>query len=180
MGGEIDGHGSNLSGGPLRDALLRIPPPLVYVAVFLVGVAIDAVLPTPPIPGELERSRELVGAAILALGVLLGPANALMFLFRGTTLNPVGSPKRLFTGGVYRVSRNPMYLGLLMIYVGVALVQWQLWAFLLVLIPFLVVDRIYIPAEEQRMSEAFGEPYERYSKRVRRWLGTRLSSSAAS
>ena len=94
-----------------------------------------------------------------------------MFLFRGTTLNPAGSPKRLFTGGLYRISRNPMYLGLLLIYAGVALVQWQLWALLLMLVPFLVVDRIYIPAEEQRMSAVFGQPYERYCKRVRRWLG---------
>ena len=174
---ETDGP-RRLSGrGPLRSPLLRIPPPLVYVAVFLIGVGIGAVLPTPRISAELERPRELMGAAILALGVLLGPANALMFLFRGTTLNPVGSPKRLFTGGVYRISRNPMYLGLLMIYAGIGLVRWQPWALLLVVIPFFVVDRIYIPAEEQRMSESFGEPYERYRARVRRWLGTLPASS---
>jgi protein-S-isoprenylcysteine O-methyltransferase Ste14 len=168
---------TKFGGGPLRTALLRIPPPLVYVAVFLIGVGIDAVLPTPAISVALERPRELTGAAILAVGLLLGPANALMFLFRGTTLNPVGSPKRLFTGGVYRVSRNPMYLGLLMIYAGIALLRWQLWALLLIVVPFFVVDRIYIPSEERRMSDAFGEPYERYRKRVRRWLGTASESS---
>jgi protein-S-isoprenylcysteine O-methyltransferase Ste14 len=175
--GETGGHRSNLSSGPLRIGLLRIPPPLVYIVVFLVGVGIDTVIPIPRMSSELERSCALMGATVLALGVLLGPANALMFLFRGTTLNPVGSPTRLFTGGVYRISRNPMYLGLLMIYAGVALLQWQLWALLLILVPFFVVDRIYIPAEERRMLEVFGEQYERYCKRVMRWLGTTSENS---
>jgi protein-S-isoprenylcysteine O-methyltransferase Ste14 len=156
----------------LRPALLRIPPPIVCVAAFPIGVSIEALLPTPRISAEFERPRELIGASILTLGALLGPANALMFLLRGTTLNPVDSPKRLFTGGVYQISRNPMYLGLLLIYAGIALLRWQLWALLLIVIPFFVVDRIYIPTEEQRMFEAFGEAYERYRKRVRRWLGT--------
>ena len=118
-----------------------------------------------------------MGASVLALGALLGPVNALMFLLRGTTLNPVGSPKRLFTGGVYRISRNPMYLGLLLIYAGIALLRWQLWPLLLIFIPFFVVDRIYIPAEEQKMFEAFGEPYVRYRERVGRWVGTGPGSS---
>lgn len=174
---EADGHQRNLGGGALRAALLRIPPPLVYLAVFLIGVGIEGVVPTPRISAALERPREFMGAAMLAVGHVLGPANALMFLLRGTTLNPVGSPKRLFTGGVYRISRNPMYLGVLMIYAGIALVQWQLWALLLIVIPFFVVDRIYIPAEEQRISQAFGEPYERYRKRVRRWIGTAPQNS---
>ena len=174
---DADGNQGNLSGGPLRTALFRTPPPLVYVAVFLIGVGINALLPVPRIPGELEGLREWTGVATPALGVLLGPVNASMFLVRGTTLNPVGSPRRLFTGGVYRISRDPMYLGLLMIYAGIALVRWQVWALLMIVIPFLVVDRIYIPAEEQRMSEAFGAPYERYRLRVRRWLGIGPESS---
>jgi protein-S-isoprenylcysteine O-methyltransferase Ste14 len=174
---ETDGHGRSPGGGALRAALLRIPPPLIYVAVFLIGMGIEAVLPTPRMSAELERARELMGASVLALGALLGPVNALMFLLRGTTLNPVGSPKRLFTGGVYRISRNPMYLGLLLIYAGIALLRWQLWPLLLIFIPFFVVDRIYIPAEEQKMFEAFGEPYVRYRERVRRWVGTGPGSS---
>lgn len=79
------------------------------------------------------------------------------------------------TGGVYRLSRNPMYLGLLLVYAGVALLQWQIWALVLIALPFAAVDRVYIPVEERRMMEAFGEAYIGYCGRVRRWLGTRPS-----
>jgi protein-S-isoprenylcysteine O-methyltransferase Ste14 len=150
--------------------LLRIPPPLIYIAAFLLGFGLQRLLPAPAAPPGLVDWSQAVGAVVLTFGVVLGPANALMFLVRGTTLNPVRTPTRLFTGGVYRFSRNPMYIGLLLIYAGVALLHWQLWALLLIWIPFGVVDRIYIPFEEQRMRNEFGADYASYCRRVRRWL----------
>ena len=168
---------TRLAGGAVQSVLLRIPPPLVYIAAFLLGIGIDFLLPVHGASPGLKGPAHAAGAFLLAMGVLLGPANALMFLFRGTTLNPARAPRRLFTGGVYRVSRNPMYLGLLLVYAGVALLQWQLWALLLIALPFAAVDRVYIPVEEKRMSEAFGEAYMSYCGRVRRWLGTRRSGT---
>ena len=150
--------------------LLRIPPPLVYIAAFLVGVGVQRLLPVPAVPPELVGWNQAVGAVLLTFGFVLGPANALMFLLRGTTLNPLRAPARLFTGGAYRFSRNPMYIGLLLIYAGVALLHWQLWALLLIWIPFGVVDRVYVPFEEQRMLNEFGADYASYCGRVGRWL----------
>lgn len=147
--------------------LLRVPPPLVCVAAFLAGMGLQRLVPLPA-PAWHEA-----GAVLLALGILPGPANALMFLARGTTLDPARPPRRLFTGGLYRFTRNPMYIGLLLVHAGVALLQAQPWALLFVVLPWAVVNRIYIPCEEQRMAEAFGEPYLAYCRRVRRWLGTR-------
>jgi len=154
----------------VSSALLRIPPPVVYIAAFLVGVGVQRILPAPAVPSGLVGWNQAVGAALLAFGLVLGPANALMFLVRGTTLNPMRAPARLFTGGVYRFSRNPMYIGLLLIYAGVALLQWQLWALLLIGVPFWAVDRVYVPLEEQRMLSEFGADYAEYCSRVGRWL----------
>ena len=153
--------------------LLRIPPPLVYIAAFLIGTGVQRLLPAPAAPPELVGWNEAAGAVLLTMGFVLGPANALMFLVRGTTLNPLRAPARLFTGGAYRFSRNPMYIGLLLIYAGVALLHWQLCALLLIWIPFVVVDRVYIPFEEQRMLNEFGADYASYCRRVGRWLTIR-------
>lgn len=153
--------------------LLRIPPPLVYVATFLSGFGLQRILPAPAAPPGLVDWSQAIGAVLLTFGIVLGPANALMFLARGTTLNPVRTPTRLFTGGVYRFSRNPMYIGLLLIFAGVALLHWQLCALLLIWIPFVVVDRVYIPFEERRMLNEFGADYASYCRRVGRWLTIR-------
>ncbi|RQP26010.1 methyltransferase family protein [Piscinibacter terrae] len=171
IGGNRNDQPIPASGGDgAGSVLLRIPPPLVYVAAFLLGFGLQRLLPAPAAPPGLVDWSQAVGAVLLTLGVVLGPANALMFLFRGTTLNPVRTPTRLFTGGVYRFSRNPMYIGLLLIYAGVALLHWQLYALLLIWIPFGVVDRVYIPFEEQRMLNEFGADYASYCGRVGRWL----------
>lgn len=157
-------------GGPL---LVHVPPPLVYVAVFLLGVGLQRVVPLVLPLGVHAPAVRAAGGAALALGILLGPMNALMFLARGATLNPTRTPKRLFTGGVYRITRNPMYLGLLLVYAGLAFMHAQIWALILIAVPFAAADRIYIPCEEQRMTEAFGADYLQYCRRVRRWIGLR-------
>lgn len=74
---------------------------------------------------RLEAPLQAIGAVMLALLILLGPANALMFVTRGTTLNAAHAPKRLFTGGIYRITRNPICIGLLLVYAGAALVHAQ-------------------------------------------------------
>lgn len=162
--------------GRVRSLLPRIPPPLIFVAAFLLGVGLQRLVPLPPIGPGAEDAVRAAGALLLVVGILLGPANALMFLLRGTTLNPVRSPSRLFTGGVYRISRNPMYIGVALIYAGVALLHLQGWALVLIVVPLWVVDRVYIPSEEQRLTQAFGAAYVAYCRRVRRWLGVRRIS----
>ena len=153
--------------------LLRIPPPLVYVASFLLGLGLQRLLPWMPVAARHEPALQAAGALVLATGILLGPLNALMFLLRGTTLNPSRAPKQLFTGGVYRITRNPMYIGLTLVYVGVALLHAQAWSLLLVVVPLAVVDRVYIPCEERWMAQTFGAEYDAYCQRVRRWLGVK-------
>jgi protein-S-isoprenylcysteine O-methyltransferase Ste14 len=162
--------------GRARSLLLKIPPPAIYVAVFLAGVGVQQLAPWPWTAAGGPETLEAIGGALIVLGILLAPANALMFLVRGTTLNPNRAPARLFTGGVYRFTRNPMYLGLLLVYTGVALLKAQGWALLLLPVPFLVVDRVYIPCEERHLAQTFGADYRRYCARVRRWLGVRRRS----
>ena len=89
---------------------------------------------------------------------------------RRTTLNPFASPSVLVSRGLYRFSRNPMYLCLIIAYLGAALMIGSAWPLLTLLVPVAVLALTVIPFEEARMREIFGASYQDYYARVRRWL----------
>ena len=90
--------------------------------------------------------------------------------WRKTTLNPYGKPQRLLSEGPFRVSRNPLYIGMLIMYVGGGLFWGNVWFFLLM--PLLVAWLQFgiIRHEEQLLRKHFGEDYIEYCRKVRRWL----------
>lgn len=111
-----------------------------------------------------------LGWALIAVGVVLGPVSAGRFVFRRTTLKPHGSASALVTDGAYAWTRNPIYVGLAAIYLGVALVLGAVWPLPLIAAPLLLLNSVVIPFEEARMRDLFGSAYEAYCARVRRWL----------
>jgi protein-S-isoprenylcysteine O-methyltransferase Ste14 len=88
----------------------------------------------------------------------------------GTTIKPYQESSNLVTSGVFQVSRNPMYLGMVLILIGVAVLLRSLSP-LLVVIPFAVlIDQIYIRVEEKMLTEKFGTRWEAYKTKTGRWL----------
>jgi protein-S-isoprenylcysteine O-methyltransferase Ste14 len=144
-----------------------LPPPLYFGLAFAAGMVLHHFVPLSlgDFPG-----RVVAGAVLLVAGVVFGPLLAAAFLARRTTLNPFGAPSVLMTGGVYRVSRNPMYLGVLLIYLGGCVLVQSLWPLPLLVFPLAILDRVVIPFEEASMRSAFGAAYDAYCSRVRRWL----------
>jgi len=110
------------------------------------------------------------GWILLVMGVLLGPASAILFLVKRTTVIPTARPTKLITYGAYRFTRNPMYLGMSIIYAGVAIILGSLWSLVLLPIPVLVMNAVVIPMEEANAREEFGEQYLAYCRKARRWL----------
>ena len=117
--------------------------------------------------------RSLISAATCVTGLVLCALGVLPFRRAGTTVDPT-RPERasaLVTTGIYSVTRNPMYLGMLLV-----IVAWGLWlanAVGLILAPLafvLYLDRVQIPREERALAAAFGADYAGYASRVRRWL----------
>jgi protein-S-isoprenylcysteine O-methyltransferase Ste14 len=113
------------------------------------------------------------GAVPAAAGIALAAAALLRFRAARTTVNPLdpGKASQLVTGGVFRLSRNPMYLGLTLLLIG-----WALWlgsASPWVVPPLfvLVMTVAQIIPEEQALGRLFGEPYADYRRRVARWIG---------
>lgn len=148
--------------------LFRLPPPLLFAAAFGLGALLQRVVPLPALPPD--RRVHAAGIAIVAIGIALALSLLGAFLRRGTTLNPFGAPTRLITGGAYRISRNPMYLSLVLVYLGATVLYGAIWPLLLLAAPLAVLTRFVIPQEEARLHHAFGAAYAAYCTRVRRWL----------
>lgn len=148
----------------------RFPPPLTYIVVYVIGLAIHRWLPIWIIPESYRSALAIVGGFLVAIGLLLAGASFALFLHRRTTVKPHGEPVHLIDIGPFIISRNPMYLSLTLIYVGAAVWQAMLWPLILVVIPVAIVNSITIPFEERRLRTIFGPSYEEYCRRVRRWI----------
>lgn len=112
----------------------------------------------------------LLGVAPIVLGAALVLAAGLSLKRHGTTVKPLRRPRALVTGGAFRISRHPIYLGFVVAAGGAALVLGTLTPWLPVAALALFLDVAFVRFEEQRLTEAFGTEWETYCSRVRRWL----------
>ena len=111
-----------------------------------------------------------VGGAVALLGAGLMLAALVPFLRAGTTVVPHRQPSALVVSGVFRISRNPIYLGDVLILAGLSL-RWEAWLGLVLLPGFVwVLRRRFIEPEEARLRAAFGAEYVAWAARVRRWV----------
>ncbi len=156
-------------GSPPQHAGVRFPPPLLYVAGIAVGVGLHRWWPLPMTAGA--SPGRAVGAAICLLAyVALFFGSFAVFRRARTTLIPNRPAAALVTAGPYRFTRNPMYLSLVALYLGVTLLANTWWPLLLLPIVVFAVDRVVIAREERYLAHAFPAEYEAYRTRVRRWL----------
>src|SRR5690348_3748913 len=111
---------------------VRFPPPLVYVAGLALGIAVGRVLNLPGL-GLPPNIRSLLGGVIVLAGLIVSFASVGLFLRRGTAIIPYKPATSLVTSGIYRWTRNPMYVSLALVYAGLAVLLNSLPA--LVLLP---------------------------------------------
>ena len=155
--------------GPVSRTLLRIPVPWVFVLMYLVGAGVEAAFH----PGGFVRDYTWLtpfGLVVFALGALLAGWGWTIFHRAKTTRVPGENSTSLVTWGPYRFTRNPMYVGLSLAYIGEAAIQHQLVP--LVLLPLVIVylNQVVIPVEEERLRAVFGQEYEQYRSKVGRWI----------
>ncbi|MFO1217243.1 MAG: isoprenylcysteine carboxylmethyltransferase family protein [Burkholderiaceae bacterium] len=147
----------------------RVPPPLVGLAIAAAMWPLAKLLPRVITLGGWHRA---IALAVAATGLALAGAAVIEFRRAHTTVNPLRPARAtvLVSGGVFRLSRNPMYAGLML-----ALLAWALWlASPLALagpVAFVAyIDRFQIRPEERALAARFGADFENYRARVRRWL----------
>ncbi len=146
-----------------------IPPPLLYVVIFLLSVYIQKLFPLTSLFFKTSIAF-ILGILFAIIGlILLIPAVVKFFKTKNTliTIKPANS---LQTTGIYSITRNPMYLGLLNIYTGIAFFKGNWWTLMLIPIVILTITYLVILKEEKYMARAFGNLYVEYSKNVRRWI----------
>lgn len=148
----------------------RIPwPPMLYATLAVAAALLERYVPGLPAWPESLVLRWLGWGLVLAG---LGVALAGIFRFRadGTTVDPTGRASRLATAGIYAYTRNPMYLGAVVGFVGFALALRSPWLLLLLPLMVLALIRLAIRPEEAYLERRFGAAYMDYKARVRRWI----------
>jgi len=151
-------------------ARVFVPPPLLFVAPLLVGLWLNARSHWPIVA---VRSPVLIALGVITIvaGLAIDVAAIRTFGKRGTTVLPAfRSTSVIVDSGPYRFSRNPMYVGLSLIYVGVSVALNTIWPLALLPVAVIAVDQYVIRREERYLSSRFGNEYEAYRRRVRRWL----------
>jgi len=147
----------------------RIPPPVVVILTGLLMWVVSLFAPPLPVPLLL---RAVMASALAAVGIVCAGAGARGFLREGTTIDPhhPEDASSLLTTGIYSRTRNPIYLGMLVI-----LLAWDLflmaWPTIVGPIVFvLYITRFQILPEERALAEKFGQAYTDYKAKTRRWL----------
>lgn len=146
---------------------LNTNPPTFLLAALVLAVALNFAV---PILNLVPAPWRLLGALPLILGVVVNFQADQAFHTAETAVDPSKDPSALVTFGPYRLTRNPMYFGFVLILLGVALLLGSLSPYLAVLAFGLLMNTTFIPIEEQKLAAAFGSQWAAYQRRVRRWL----------
>lgn len=152
---------------PSPSAGVRIDPQLIYAIPLAVGLLVERWFPTRATP---DRLAVPLGIGCVALGVAVAFAAVHRFRSASTTLQPWEPTTALVTGGPFRFSRNPIYLGYTLLYLGVGFWVNSLWPLLLLPGVLWLMHRLVIHREEAYLEHQFGEGYLAYRRSVRRWL----------
>jgi protein-S-isoprenylcysteine O-methyltransferase Ste14 len=146
-----------------------IPPPLFYVLIFIAAVFIQKII---PIADKLFRllAIKVVGVILLIVALFFLVKSLRQFFLTKNTLVLIKPASSLQTTGIYGMTRNPMYVGLTIVYLGIACFIGNLWNFILLPVLFIIVQEYIIKREEKYLELEFGQEYRDYKRTVRRWL----------
>ena len=149
------------------DKSKRVLPPVYFLAALVSMGALHFFLPIAPM---FDPPYPYCGSLLFITGVVLVLWGARSFSRAGTTIKPFQDPSALVTGGPYRYSRNPIYLGLVLALIGAGLLLGTLSPFVVVPVFIWLIQQRFIQPEEAALEKTFGSAYGQYKRQVRRWL----------
>ena len=142
----------------------KIPPPIVTIIILSIIYLFDL--------NEYNLNTDIISILILFIGLIFILSAVIQFVNRKTTVNPTKPHKTttLVITGTYKITRNPMYLGMLLIIISFAFYKTSIIS--IILIPFFIfyINKFQIEPEELEMRKKFGKEYEDYCKKVDRWI----------
>jgi len=145
-------------------------PPRLFLAALLLGLALDRLLPLRLGTHEGGPAHWIAGGFLVVIGLALATAGIRNFGSAATPVPTIEPTRTLVTTGIHGFSRNPIYLGMFLIYAGIGVAVRSSWMLLLAL-PLIIVMRYgVVGREEAYLERRFGDSYRAYKARVRRWL----------
>jgi protein-S-isoprenylcysteine O-methyltransferase Ste14 len=143
------------------------PPPLVYAGALAIGFLLHRFFPIKCLPGAASR---FLGRVCMSLSGMLALSALVEMRRAGTHVDPKQPATALVTQGPFRLTRNPLYLSLTLLYTGIAFMVNSLWAIFLLPGAVIVMRYGVINREERYLEQKFGEDYLTYKAKVRRWI----------
>jgi protein-S-isoprenylcysteine O-methyltransferase Ste14 len=147
---------------------IRVPPPVFYLAALATGMALDYLLWPFPIFGA--PSKYAIASILIVASVLIMPPVIMRFRRAATPFDVRKAASSLITDGPYRFSRNPAYVSLTLLYLGIGILIDSGWVLIMVIPVLFVMDMWIIRREERHPEAKFGERYLLYKGTARRWL----------
>ncbi len=147
-----------------------IRPPILFSMGFALGALFEFLFPLGPGLGGGSFRPIVVGLVFFCLGFALAGGAVARFRSAGTNVPTVEPTLALVTDGLYRLSRNPIYIGLTMMYFGLCVALTTLWGIFFLPIILQVLNRGVVRREEAYLSRKFPRTYEGYQQRVPRWI----------
>jgi protein-S-isoprenylcysteine O-methyltransferase Ste14 len=156
------------SGAPDVAGVIALPP-LIFLGFLVAATVLEAIVPLPFLAAH-AFARYLASAALAAGGFVMIGMGTRRFVAAGTNIPPNLPTTALVVDGIYGRTRNPLYLGTTLVYLGLSVAAGSLWAIVLV-VPLLWVINVGVVAREERYLERkFGDAYRAYKARVRQWV----------
>jgi len=151
----------------MKSTGLKLPPPIIYVTALFLGLVLNYFFPTTLLPDVWRYS---VGIALIVVNIAIAPLAIIRYKKLKTPFDVRKPARALVTDGPNRYSRNPGYLSLTLLYLGVGFILNNIWILGLVVPVVLIMDLWIIRSEERHLEVVFGEQYLRYKSAVRRWV----------
>ena len=147
--------------------IIEYRPPRIAMALLAAAAVLNRVLPPETVD---VYSSPWAGVLLIIGGFALMIVAWYQFRVHRVAICPTEATARLIEDGAYRLTRNPMYLGMIAMLLGIAMYAGSLPFYGAALVYFVVIDRVFCVYEEAKLASVFGDQYERYRSRVRRWI----------
>lgn len=152
-------------------ASVKIFPPAIPLVTILLGISLQWIFPIDWLEPPASGMNEWLGGFIVLFSILgLGLWSVVLVRRSGQSENPWKPTTTIIEHGPFKVSRNPMYLQMVLVCIGFAVILWNVWILLLSVLCALLLQHLVIFHEETYLENKFGEQYRDYKRRVRRWL----------
>jgi protein-S-isoprenylcysteine O-methyltransferase Ste14 len=155
----------------MRDyADVAVKPPFLFAAAAVLGCLLSWLIPIGPGLGSANWRAVAVGGSLALIGFGLSALSVRAFRRAGTSVVPGDPSITLVETGLYRCTRNPIYIGIVIFYFGLTIVATSAWMLLLLIPVLIILQRGVVEREEAYLQAKFGEAYRKYQTRVPRWL----------